>query len=422
MGRGWLKLTLEGYSAWITKELEKFSRPAVSKGRKLLEDAGRSLEEGRRFLEDLAKKADRDMTTKRDPTSYRAARVIGRSAREASEILGRLQVPTEVSLDSLRSIRDALSSATRSLRDSKNQTAGQLAGLYILDMRSFGGVIDRVARSEEKLSEFLEHEGGSLQKARTLSGILSTLQDVRKEIEERQIEKSKLLQEQQVLEEKNRMLDSELETLSKESSLREVIDVERSLRRESRDFRTNDLAHLQRPLRKLRDLSQRGEIPLTTEEREALDRYVVSPYRSFLSKQSGAYIGSILHSLQAALQKGSMGFKPRKTARIASQLNQLLAGQHLSEKQATGRNLLSRRRKLLQDPACQNLYEKRRKTLRQRKEMESYRNEIADRTSSLEDKTKALERRLSDLRLAVETKTKEYTGKQVQIERMQPAA
>lgn len=419
MVRAWLKLALEEYPTWVSKELEKLLRPAVSKGRKLIDEAGRTLDESRRFFDDLYRKADKDMATKRDPVSYRAARVIGHSAREASESIARLQLPSDVTLDSMKSVRDSLSIVSRSLRDSRNRTAGELVGLYILDMRSFGGVIDRMSRAAGKLSEFLEGEGSSLQKARTLNGIVTTIQDIRKEIVEREEETNNLSHDQQLIANEIRKLESELERLSSEGPLHEVLKIERELRKESREFRTETLAHLQRPLRKLRDLSQRGEIPLGQDEREALNNYVTSPYRSFLSKETGRYVGSLLQSLQSALRSGKMEFKPRKAARVMAQLDQLVGTERLSERQRRGRELLSKRWKLLQDSTCKSHYQARKNMMKTLEEARKHHEDVIHRIRSIEEKPAALNKRLAELLTMAEARTGEYVGRQVQIERLQ---
>lgn len=410
-----MKLALEEYSSWLDKEVKKLVRPAVSKGEKLLDEARKNVDEARRFFEDLSRKGDRDMVTKRDPVSYRAARVIGHSAKEAAANLVEIQLPREVSWDSLKVARDSLSSANRGLRESRNRASAELAGLYILDMRSFGGFVNRISRASERLTRFLEGEGGSLQKARTLEGLVSDIQQTRKEIANQEEERNALVNDSKLLADEIHRSESERERLSNQTPLREILETERSLRKESIEFRTVTLAHLQRPLRKLRDLSQRGEVQLAPEERTALEKYIVSPYRSFLSRQDGRHIVTILRSLHLAMHSGKMGFKSRKAARVTAHLDQLLVSGRLSEMQVHGRELLSRRWKILQDPGCRHLYQARKELLSKLEETRHKREEILGRIDSLEEKTVAQSKRLEELVAIAETRTAEHLGRQVQI-------
>ncbi len=416
-----MKLSLEEYSSWLDTEIDKLVRPATSKGRKLLDESRGSIQEAERFFGDLSKKGDREMTTKKDPVSYRAARVIGHSAREAYETFSKIQLPEEVTWDSLKAARDTLSLSARSLRDSRNRTSGQLAGLYILDMRSYGGFVDRISRMSEKLAQFLEAEGVSLQKARILEGILTSVQDARNELSEREHDRDNLAKTSQQLAEEIHKLEAERDEVSNRSPLREVLEAEKRLRGESKEFRSVNLAHLQRPLRKLRDLSQRGEAPLGVDVRAALEKYIGSPYRSFLSRESGPHLAAILHDLGSALQSGKMGFKPRKAARVKAQLDQLLGGNTLSEKQQRGRELLSRRWTLLKDPSCKELYVARKSLLQRLEEARVRREETLTRIRSIEEMLTVLSKRLDELLEMTEARTAEYIGSRVDIERARPS-
>ncbi len=416
-----MKLSLEEYSSWLDTEVDKLVRPATSKGRKLLDEARGSIQEAERFFGDLSKKGDREMTTKKDPVSYRAARVIGHSAREAYDSLSKIQLPGEVTWDSLKAARDTLSLTSRSLRDSRNRTSGQLAGLYILDMRSYGGFVDRISRMSEKLAQFLETEGVSLQKARTLESILTSVQDARRELSEREHDRSNLAKTSRQLTQEIHKLESERDEVSNRSPLREVLEAEKRLRAESKEFRTVNLAHLQRPLRKLRDLSQRGEVPLGVDEGAALEKYIGSPYRSFLSRESGRHLAAILQNMRSALQSGKMGFKPRKAARVKAQLDQLLGGNTLSEKQQRGRALLSRRWTFLKEPSCNKLYLARKGLIRRLEEARLQREETLTRIRSMEEVLMVLSKRLDELLGMTEARTAEYIGSRVDIERARPS-
>lgn len=412
-----MKLTLEQYPNWLSQELDKLVRPTTARGRKLVDESSRALEEARGFFLDLSKKGDKDMASKRDPVSYRAARLVGHSAGEASLLLGKIQPPHEVTWDSLKSFKDSLSGLTRSLRDIRNKTSAQLSGFYILDMRSFSGVNDRIAKQSERLTHFLEGDGNTLQKARTLSSTVSDLREVNREISEREAETNSLRHHKENLSSTATALSTELDMVDNNSLVKELLVVERNLRNESRHFRTENLAHLKRPLRRLRDLSERGEVPLGLDEREALGLFILSPYRSFLSNKAGPHLKNILENLRVALGSGKLGFKPRKTARVLSQLDQLNSSGELTLRQAEGRTLLARRKKLLEDPNCKTLYESRKQILAKLEKVKTEIKETLERERTLEEKSRVLNRRLQEILTLLEGKTKQYTGHDVQIGR-----
>jgi len=410
-----LRLTIEEYGPWVSKELDNQLRSTRSKAAKLVEEAKRAISEAESFYEDLAKKGDRDMATKKDAASYRAARLIGHGAHEAAARVKEAVIPNDTNWESLKIVKDNLSVASRSIRDLRDSTARELSGFYILDMRSFGGTLDRIAKSGERLASFLDGEGSKLQRARTMTGILESIKTARGELDERLAELGSVKKDLERLARSESELTSKVDQLEANSNLREVLEIERELRKESRAFRAETLAHLQRPLRRLADLAQRGEYPLGSDEREALSAFVKSPYKSFLSKSTGEYLTRILESMKKAIDSGKMEFKPKKTGRVLVQLNQLIGTTRLTEKQEKGRKLLTRRRELLRNAECKHMYKQRRGVLSKIDETKKEELEVRERMKSATSMTEAVNKRLIELLKLAETKTREYIGREVQL-------
>jgi hypothetical protein len=412
-----LKIRIEEYDSWLAQELEKALRPTKNKATKLSEDARRALDEAKGFFEDLSRKAEGNVATKKDPISYRAARVVARTSRDAISNIEKIQIPQEVSWDSYKILRDNLSNTARSLRDQRTSTQREIHGLYLLDMLSFSGIVDRIGKAGDKISQFLEGDGENLQRARTLSDIARTIQETRFELEAKAEETVDLTRSLEQVSSAVKRRTEEFEKIASNDSLKQVLEIEKELRKESREFRSDTLTHLQRPLRKLRDLSQRGEIALRSEERDALSEYIQSPYRSFLSRNSGPYLAPILTNLKSALDSGKMGLSHRKNARIAVQLGQLTTTEHLAQKQTKGRSLLGQRQRLLQDQNCKNLYLDRKIILKKIEEGKKEEDLALEKLHTAKEKIKTLNKHFEDLLSQAESKTKHYLSRDIQIER-----
>ena len=416
-----MKIRVDEYDTWLDQELEKALRPTKNKAGKLSDDTRRALDEARSFFEELSRKADGNLATKKDPISYRAARVVGRVSRDALSSIEKIQIPQEVSWDSFKVLRDNLSNTARSLRESRNNTQREIHGLYLLDMLSFSGVVERIAKVGEKISQFLEGGGENLQRAKTLTSIVETIRQIGVQLDEKKKESVELERTREGLSSAIKELSNELEKITSNDSLKQVLEIEKELRKESREFRTDTLTHLRRPLRKLRDLSQRGEIALRSEEREALGEYIQSPYRSFLSRNSGPYLTPILTNLKSALDSGKMGLSHRKTTRVVVQLDQLTTTEHLAQKQSKGRNLLGQRQRLLHDPTCKNLYLERKIVLRKIDDGRKDELQAVEKLHVAGEKIQALTKHFEELLVQAESKTKEYLSRDIQIERPRPS-
>src|SRR5207247_9816904 len=106
-------------------------RPTRSKASKLIDEAARSLSDARSFYDGLARKGERDMASKKDAASYRAARVIGHAGQQAAASLRDIQIPAEASWESLKVLKDGLSSASRSIRSLRHSGSRELSVFYL---------------------------------------------------------------------------------------------------------------------------------------------------------------------------------------------------------------------------------------------------------------------------------------------------
>src|SRR5437879_11657979 len=283
-------------------------------------------------------------------------------------------------------------------------------------MRSFGGALDRIAKNGERLASFLEGEGSKLQRARTMTGIVEGIKTTRKELDEKIEELKAVKTDLERLKQSELELTAKVDQLEANNDLREVLDIERELRKESRAFRGETLAHLQRPLRRLADLSQFGEYPFGSDERESLSSLFKSPYKSFLSKSTGEYLSKILENTQKAIDSGKMEFKPKKAGRVSVQLNQLIGTTHLAEKQEKGRRFLTRRGALLRSAECKDMYDRRKGLLSKIEETRREEIELQEKMNSATSMTEGVNKRLIELLKQAELKPREYVGKEAKLE------
>src|SRR5207244_567512 len=159
-------------------------------------------------------------------------------------------------------------------------------------------------------------------------------------------------------------------------------------------FRGETHSNIKRALRRLGDLSQRGDLAMGPDEREALSKFIESPYKSFLSHKTGQYLASILENMRRAIDSGKMEFKPKKTGRVSAQLKQLTGTSHLGEKQEKGRRLLARRRELLHNPQVKEMYQWRKGLLLKIEEARRQEQDVEERMRSVASMADALNRRL----------------------------
>ena len=392
-------------------------RPIKARATKLRDETSKAVNEAMTFFESLAAKAEREMATKKDAASYRAARLIGHGATQGLETTKKIETQRDITWDNLRILKDDVSTTVRSLRDIRHRTSAELSGFYILDMRSFSGVTERLAKNGERLAAFLDGEGSSLQKARSVNGIIQSMREAREEAMAKQLELQQIIKDTTLAESSLKELTNETELLAKNPGLNEILSIEKELRRESRAFRTETLAHLQRPMRRLREISERGAFPIEPDQREAISQYLKSPYKSFLSPSTGKYLQIILENMKRALDSGKMEFKSRKAIRISNQLKQLIETGQLADKQKHGVDLVTRRRRLLADPEIRRIYNERKYQLQRIDASKKNLETLETRLINAKNVLYTTEQRISQLAELAENKTREYMKQDVHLER-----
>src|SRR6266700_729501 len=116
------------------------------------------------------------------------------------------------------------------------------------------------------------------------------------------------------------------------------------------------------------------------------------------------------------LTRVSFPNRRKKTGRVSVQLNQLIGTTHLAEKQEKGRRLLARRRELLRNAECKDMYDRRKGLLSKIEETRREELEIQEKMKSAVSMTEAVNKRLVELLKQAEMKTREYVGKEVELE------
>src|SRR5207244_11644926 len=98
--------------------------------------------------------------------------------------------------------------------------------------------------------------------------------------------------------------------------------------------------------------------------------------------------------MKKAIDSGKMDFKPKKTGRVSVQLNQLIGTTHLAEKQQKGRRLLTRRRELLRNVECKDMYDRRKGLLSKIEETRREEIELKEKMNAANSMREGLNKRL----------------------------
>src|SRR5439155_23242138 len=95
---------------------------------------------------------------------------------------------------------------------------------------------------------------------------------------------------------------------------------------------------------------------------------------------------------------------------------QLIGSDQLAEKQEKGRRILARRRELLRIAECKDMYDRRKVLLTKIEETRREERELQENMKAAASMTDAVNKRLVEILKQAEMKTREYVGKEVELE------
>src|SRR5208337_4230637 len=181
---------------WLRKSLSSSLSQAERERDKLMAEIKRGLGSITEFCNQLSRKAEKDMESKRDNRAqYKAAKAVARLTAIIPEMCKEFNVPSENDSVSLRNLQRETSKLASEAARTRETWLRQIRPYYIIDMMTLGGNIDKLRRLGDELHNFLIGRGSLLRSLEELDEKLDSLSKL-------QTSKESASQQRQALEEK----------------------------------------------------------------------------------------------------------------------------------------------------------------------------------------------------------------------------
>jgi len=308
---------------------------------KLIAEASRSLESIVDFCDQLSRKAEQDMETKRDNRAqFKAAKSVHKLAAIVSDMCRSTTVPSKSDSLTLRNFQREMSKVSSETSRTRLELLPQIRPYYIIDMMTLGGNIDKLRRLGEELHGFLVGRGTVLRLLEDLEERMRSLERLAAAKEEASSQRESL--EQQLADSRRvgESLKAEMEQTRQDPKMKEFIQIDSELRDLRLELLRTGFSRLGRPLRKLISLSERGEFPLPNDVKESTKEYVTKPFATFLEEEEGyPRLKQVMSALSKAVSSGKLALKQRESKKVLERTEQVTEGSSLTDLHARSKKL-----------------------------------------------------------------------------------
>jgi hypothetical protein len=316
---------------WLRDSLESNLSQAERERDKLVSEIKRGVDSLRSFCDQLIRKAEQDMETKRDNRAqYRASKAVARLTSIIPDMCKDFNIPTLKDSISLRNLQRDTSKLASEAARTREEWLRQIRPYYILDMMTLGGNIDKLRRLGDELHNFLMGRGTLLHSLEGINEKINSLSKM-KESEEIAVSQRKSLEER--LQETDRLDESlrlQAENIRGNPKVTRFLEIDSELRRLRGELIRTGFSRLGRPLKKLVSISERGDYPLSVEVRESVKEYIKKPFTTFLAETDDyPRLKSVMSALSGAVSSGKLALKQREAKKVIERSEQVVSGNSL---------------------------------------------------------------------------------------------
>jgi|GEM_PF-775597 len=317
---------------WLRDSLGSNLSQAERERDKLVSEIKRGVDSLRGFCDQLIRKAEQDMETKRDNRAqYRASKAVARLTSIIPDMCKDFNIPTLKDSTSLRNLQRDTSKLASEAARSREEWLRQIRPYYILDMMTLGGNIDKLRRLGDELHNFLMGRGALL---RSLEDVNEKIDSLNKMKQSEELAASQRKSLEGMLKETNRLDESlrlQAESVRGNPKVTRFLEVDSELRRLRGELIRTGFSRLGRPLKKLISISERGDYPLPVEVRESAKEYIRKPFTTFLAETDGyPRLKSVMSALSGGVSSGKLALKQREAKKVIERSEQVISGNSLS--------------------------------------------------------------------------------------------
>jgi hypothetical protein len=401
--------------AWLQKETGSTLTPVQTQAQKNHEDMRTALQNladaSKMLLENSQKEIE-----KRNMKVYNRARALNKLAILFSERIKKLNVPDQVSYDSMNLFVQETQKTLNVIEIDIRNYFPRISPFFIMDRRKFLTVYEKTKLIHKILNDFMVKEYVKTKTQERTFQLLNELQVLEKQLSDIDAVKTNLRNERLLIEQEISALEQQTASLKGTAILEQLSQVEAEAGALNNELK-QALRHLQKPFIKMQALAlSGGGAGLSPDEVKKLEQYMENPFIAMQTEQTGCQtLKEILQKLAKLMNEDKLKLKSDKARKAEQALEEILQRESLSSIQGKCVEVASRKKHL---ETSAELEEANRNLALFKQQMETLKNRRAnfeaDEAIKENARNESLEK-IKNHKKTIEANIFSFLGKQVQI-------
>ena len=315
---------------WLENETSAILTPVHAQATKLRDEMRDAIQNEvdvtRTLLDNSAKEIE-----KRNMRVYNRARAMNKLARLFTERIKKVNVPDQVSYDSLSKFAQETQKVFMVTDIDIKTWFLRISPFFIMDRRKFLAVHEKAKESLVALNDFLTKEYVKTKTLEETFQLISELHSIEKQLSDVEAEMASIKNERVPIEKEIAELEQKIARLQGEGPVDQLFLLEAEVEKLNRELK-QVLRHLQKPFKKMQALAlYRGGAGLTPDELNKLNQYLQNPFKALATEGEGyPLLKEILRKLNRLMTEGKLKLKSDKARKAEQKLNEVLESDSLA--------------------------------------------------------------------------------------------
>lgn len=402
--------------AWLEKETGSILTPAQTQAQKNRDDmrtALQNLSEASRMLLDNSQKE----IEKRNMKVYNRARALNKLANLFIERIRKLNIPDQVSYDSLNSFAQETQKSLIVIEIDIRNWFPRISPFFIMDRRKFLTVYEKTKFTQKSLNDFLTKDYVKTKTLEKTFQLISELQALEKQLSDVDVLKANLRNERLLIEQEMATLEQQASSLKSKATLEQLSHVEAEAEALNNDLK-QALRHLQKPFIKMQALAiSGGGAGLSPDELKKLGQYLENQFEAILTEEAGCQtLKEILQKLARLLNEDKLKLKPDKARKAEQALDEILRRDSLSSIHGKCVEVTSRKKQLETSAEIEEAKRSLSLFQQQMEKLKIRRANLESDEDTKENERNELQEKIRNHKKTIEANILSFLGKQVQIQ------
>ena len=400
---------------WLENETSAILTPVHAQATKLRDDMRDAVQNvmdvSKMLLDNSAKEIE-----KRNMRVYNRARAMNKLARLFTERIKKVNVPDQVSYDSLNKFAQETQKVFMVTDIDIKNWFPRISPFFIMDRRKFLAVHEKAKESLAALNDFLTKEYVKTKTLEETFQLISELHSIEKQLSDVEAEMASIKNERVPIEKEIAELEQKIARLQGEGPVDQLFLLEAEMEKLNRELK-QVLRHLQKPFKKMQALAlYRGGAGLTPDELNKLNQYLQNPFKALATEEAGyPLLKEILRKLNRLMTEGKLKLKSDKARKAEQKLNEVLESDSLANLYKRCVEVAAREGQILNSPKMGEIKRSLSEYQEQTTQLKARKARVEAHESVKEHAYKETLDKISSHKKAIEKNVYSSIGKKVQI-------